>query len=195
MEALMLSPARVGEGNVEPDAAVVERVRAGEREAYSILVLRYQEGFFRYALGMVGSPDAAADLVQETLVKGFVSLERCREPERFGAWAHRILRNRCLDYLKDRRRRNVPLAEAPPLTDLAAGPEGDFERRELRDAVLSALETLPDAQREAFLLKHLEERPYEEMSELLGVSVSALKMRVKRAREAIQSVLQQAGRL
>jgi RNA polymerase sigma-70 factor (ECF subfamily) len=64
-----------------------------------------------------------------------------------------------------------------------------LEREELRSRLLAAIATLPVAQREAFLLKHVDDLPYEEMAEILGVSVSALKMRVKRAREALQATL------
>jgi RNA polymerase sigma-70 factor, ECF subfamily len=174
------------------DAEVVARIVAGEREAYEFLVRRYQEPLFRFALGMTGSPDAAADLVQDTLVKGFTSLKACREPRRFGAWIHRILRNRCLDYLK-RNRRHVPVERAALVSAPEIGADLEVHRDEIRTALFAALTELPDAQREAFLLKHLEERSYEEMADQLGASVSALKMRVKRAREALQAVL--VGRL
>ena len=73
-------------------------------------------------------------------------------------------------------------------------PAGDLDRAEVARAVTAALGTLPEAQREAFLLKHVEGRSYEEMAEMLGGSVSALKMRVLRAREALQAALSPSGR-
>jgi RNA polymerase sigma-70 factor, ECF subfamily len=167
------------------DAEIVSRVLGGEREAYTLLVQRYQQNLFRFALGMIGSPDVAADVVQDTLVKAFARLDRCRDPSRFGAWVHRILRNRCLDHLKGRRR----YLSIEDVADDGAGTEREIYRDEIRSALFAALATLPEAQREAFLLKHLEDRSYEEMAETLGASVSALKMRVKRAREALQAVL------
>lgn len=170
------------------DAELVARVLAGERECFADLVRRHQEPLFRHALGMLGSEDAAADLTQESLIRAYTHLPSCQDPARFGAWVFRILRNRCLDYLKDRRRRTVPI------DDSTAGSTGDdpqlgLERHEVRHRVYRALERLPEAQREAFLLKHVEELSYEEMTERLGASVSALKMRVKRAREALQGLL------
>lgn len=169
----------------ETDEELVAKVLAGEREFFAHLVLRHQEALFRHALGMLGSEDVAADLTQECFIRAYTRLPSCQDPARFGAWAFRILRNRCLDYLKDRRRRTVPIDES------TAGTTGDdpqlgLEREELRKRVYRALEDLPEAQREAFLLKHVEELSYEEMTERLGASVSALKMRVKRAREALQ---------
>jgi RNA polymerase sigma-70 factor, ECF subfamily len=181
------SPAPAAEES--DDASVVARILQGDRDAYAVLVRRYQDGLYRFALGMVGNGDAAADLVQDSLVKGFTSLDRCRDPARFGAWLQRILRNRCLDYLKDRRRRNIPLEGRIDVADGRSGAQDTIEREEVLAEVLGALATLPPAQREAFLLKHLEDRPYEEMAETLGASVSALKMRVKRAREALQALL------
>lgn len=171
------------------DADLVARVLAGEREEYALLVQRHQQALYRHALGMVGQPDAAADLVQDSLVKGYTSLAHCHDPARFGAWVFRILRNRCLDYLKDRRRQTVPIQEGTAFAPSRDDPEVRLEQSEVREAVTEALAALPEAQREAFLLKHVDGRSYEEMAEMLGASVSALKMRVLRAREALQERL------
>ena len=171
------------------DAAIVARVLAGEREQFAVLVARYQDGFFRHALGMVRSADAAADLTQECLIRAYTRLSTCTEPARFGAWAFRILRNGCLDYLKDRRRRTVPIEDELVLGVADEDPSASLEQGELRGSVFRALETLPDAQREAFLMKHVEDLSYEELAARLDASISALKMRVKRAREALQRQL------
>jgi RNA polymerase sigma-70 factor (ECF subfamily) len=171
------------------DAGDVRRVLEGQAAHYEVLVRRYQEPMYRHAYGMVGDPDAAADLVQDSLVKAYTRLGTC-DPERFAAWLFRILRNRCKDYLKSRRRRDVPLVDDGP----HAAPAGDdpgrtLERTELGRAVADALARIPESQREAFLLKHVEGRSYEEMADLLDAGISALKMRVMRAREALQEML------
>lgn len=171
------------------DAELIARILDGEQEHYAILVGRYQGMLYRHALGMVLQEDAAADLVQDSFIKAYTSLAHCQDPARFKAWIFRILSNRCKDYLKNRRRQTVPLEEDTALTPSSDDPEFDFEQQELQAAVNRALETLPDAQREAFLLKHVEGRSYEEMAVMLEVSVSALKMRVFRAREALQALL------
>ena len=172
-----------------PDAELVARVLAGDREQYAELVRRHQEPLYRHALGMLGSPDVAADLTQECLIRAYTRLASCHDPARFGAWTFRILRNGCLDYLKDRRRETVPLEDESVLGAAEGDPEMSLEQTELRQTVFRALETLPQPQREAFLLKHVEDLSYEEMTERLGASISALKMRVKRAREALQVAL------
>jgi RNA polymerase sigma-70 factor (ECF subfamily) len=179
---------------VEPqrsDAELIGRILAGERELYAALVVRYQDTLFRHAAAMVADRDAAADLVQESFVKAFTRLHTC-EPDRFGAWVFRILRNRCKDWLKNRRQHTSPL-----LPDDYAAPDGDdpvrtLERTELGRVVNGALQRLPPAQREAFLLKHVEGLSYEEMAEITGAGVSALKMRVKRACDRLRGLLQEA---
>lgn len=173
------------------DAELVSRVLAGEQERYALLIGRYQEMLYRHALGMVLQPDAAADLVQESFIKAYTSLEQCHDPSRFKAWIFRILSNRCKDYLKNRRRLTAPLEEDTALAPNHEDPEFALQQHELRAALDRALATLPDPQREAFLLKHVEGQSYEEMAVLLEVSVSALKMRVFRAREALQQLLRE----
>ncbi len=173
------------------DAELIARILGGESEPYALLVSRYQGMLYRHALGMVLQEDAAADLVQDSFIKAYTSLEQCQDPARFKAWIFRIVSNRCKDYLKNRRRQTVPLEEDTALTSSRDDPEFGLERQELQAAVNRALAALPEAQREAFLLKHVEGHSYEEMAALLDASVSALKMRVLRAREALQAQLRE----
>lgn len=175
------------------DGQVVARVIAGDREAYRVLVQRYQDMLYRHAARMTGHSDVAADLVQTALVKAYTQIDRCRKPDRFGAWLFRILANCCKDHLKDRRRRDVSLDAYPePVAARErSNPAVELERSELGVVIERALAMLPDIQREAFLLKHVEGLSYEEISEMLDVSISALKMRVLRAREALKSVLEE----
>lgn len=172
-----------------PDAQLVERVLHGDQELYAVLVRRHQEMLYRHAFWAVHDADVAADLTQDSLVKAYTSLATCEDPSRFSAWVYRILRNRCMDYLKSSRRRDIPLDLAPEMTTGETDAERAIEKAELQDAIARALAALPEGQREAFVLKHVEDLSYEEMSERLGVGVSALKMRVMRAREALQAAL------
>ena len=172
------------------DAELIERIlQSGERECYAVLVGRYQEALFRHAAAMVGDRDAAADLVQDSFVKAYTRLDTCQDPERFPAWLFRILRNRCKDWLKNRRQHTVSLADDAVVAPAGDDPMREMERTELGRVVEAALARLPAAQREAFLLKHVEGRSYEEMAEMLDTGISALKMRVMRAREALQEYL------
>lgn len=173
----------------ESDGALVARILAGDSVRYSVLVRRYQERLFRHARGMAGDADTAADLVQDAFIKAYRNLDRCQDPERFGAWVFRILANRCKDHLRSPHRRAEALVHDTASVSDYSDPDRTMLRTEIRGAVDSALASLPAAQREAFLLKHLEGYSYDEMAALLKVSVPALKMRVLRAREALQEQL------
>jgi len=169
-----------------PDGDVVARVLDGDTAHFAVLVKRYGDVIYRHAERMVGRPDEAADLVQATFVRGFRDLRRCRQPDRVGGWLFRIAANLCKDHLKSRRRRDVRIEDVEVVADQTDPARG----AELRGAIRSALDRLTPEQREAFLLKHEEGYSYEEMAELLGQPVPALKMRVHRARAELQSLLE-----
>jgi RNA polymerase sigma-70 factor (ECF subfamily) len=170
------------------DGELVARVLKGDHEAFAGLTTRHQGALYRHAARMLGSPDVAEDAVQGALIKAYVSLARCREPDRFGSWVFRILSNRCKDYLKSRRRRETSLEESWP--DEGPDPAETAARTELRRRVARALDHLPPSQREAFILKHIEGLSYEEIAERLGTSIGSLKMRVFRARDMLQELLE-----
>lgn len=170
------------------DGDLVRRVLAGDRESYSTLVRRHQAALHRFVRGMRIGADTAADLVQDGFVRAYTRLDECRDPERFRTWLYRIVRNLCMDHLKNIRRRTVALEDVT-LHATGPGPEDELYRSELGSGLRAALDTLTPELREAFLLKHWEERSYDEMAELAGASVSAMKMRVLRAREALRDTL------
>jgi RNA polymerase sigma-70 factor (ECF subfamily) len=174
----------------DSDAALVRRVLAGDAEAYAGLVARYQERLSRYAFRMLGNSADAEEAVQDAFVRGYRSLARCTDAERFGAWLFGIMVNRCRTLGGQRARRHGLVTEDDGAVQRAsvAHPE---ERAALRDAIDRAVAQLKPEQREAFLLKHVEELSYDEMADLTGMSVSALKMRVARARERLQQLLEE----
>src|SRR5574341_186118 len=172
----------------ESDATLVRRVLDGEVETYAALVARYRDRLGRYALHRLGNRADAEDAVQETLVRAYRGLEGCATPERFGAWLFQILVNRCRTIGGQRARRErlvVPNEAALADADVAHSAE----REAWAEAIRWALDRLTPEQREAFLLKHVEDLSYEEMADLTGEGISALKMRVKRACEALRAIL------
>jgi RNA polymerase sigma-70 factor (ECF subfamily) len=172
------------------DSQVVRDVIAGDRDAYRLLVRRYGGVLYNHAVRMVGNHDEAADLVQRALVSGFKKLSSCREPERVGAWLFRILSNLAKDFVRSPRRRDVPLDRVPDVPEPGATPFDSAHRGEIRSRLEAALARLTPDQREAFLLKHVEGRSYEEMAAVLDVPRASLKMRVHRAREALKDLLE-----
>ena len=173
------------------DASLVAAVLDGRTDRFAELVRRHQGGLYRYALSMVHDRDTAADMVQDAFVRAYASLGSCRDPGHFGAWLFRVLRNRCFDHLKGPQRRAVPLDEAGPLVDSSESPDARNERVRLRGEIRRALDRLPPVQREAFVMHYVHGLSYEDMAVRLDASVSALKMRVLRAREALAGALRE----
>lgn len=173
------------------DAQVVRDVLAGDRDAYRLLVRRYGDVLHGHALRMAGSPDEAADLVQRAFVKGYRKLHTCRDPERVGAWLFRILANMCKDHVRGPRRSDVAMTLVADVLPDRSNPEADAAGAEVRTRVWSALDALTPEQREAFVLKHVEGRSYEEIAAAMDLSVASLKMRVHRAREALRGLLEE----
>ena len=173
------------------DADIAERVLAGDIEQYAFIVERYQHALYRHAVGMVLDHDAASDMVQDAFVRAYENLKDCRDRGRFRAWLFQTLRNRCLDYLKEPRRRHLRFDDAEPLLNSADGPVAFVDRRELRLDIRRALSQLPVEQREAFVMHYVDGVDYDTMADLLDASVSALKMRALRARQTLSAALKQ----
>jgi RNA polymerase sigma-70 factor (ECF subfamily) len=170
-----------------PDAELVERVRQGDRDAYAALMVRYRLRFGRYAYHLLGNESDAEEALQDAFFRAYRAIDRCREPERFGAWLFRILVNCCRTAAARRRReaaRQAPL-DAAERIGLAHPTESAVSQEEIHQA----LAVLVPEQREAFLLKYVEDLSYEEMVELTGAGESALKMRVKRACARLREIL------
>ena len=176
------------------DAELVRRVLSGEVDAYAGLVARYRDRFGRFATQMLGNREDAEEALQDSFIRGYKALGRCEDPERFGSWLFRILVNRCRTHgaKRARRERTIVLDE---IALQGAGVDGGTDAAAWREAIEWALAKLDEGQREAFVLKHVEELSYEEMADMTGVGVSALKMRVKRACDRLRVMLQEVERV
>jgi RNA polymerase sigma-70 factor, ECF subfamily len=170
------------------DAAIVARVLRGDAETFRELVDRYRDQYARYALHMLGNREDAEEALQDAFTRAYRALPRCEDPERFGAWLFRILVNRCRT-AGTRRGRRARTFVADEAALLGASEEHPEDRAAWREEIDRALQRLRPEQREAFLLKYVEEMGYDEMSQLTGVGVSALKMRVMRACERLRDLL------
>ena len=166
---------------LEADQQVIARVLAGHREDFALLITRYSDPLYRHALSMTGSPDVAEDILQMSFIKAYQHLAEVRG--RFDA-------NGCKDWLKNIRRTHLSYDEDDQASSYAT-PDEELDRTELRSDLDRALAALAPSLREAFVMKHVEGRSYEEMADLLGTTVGALKMRVHRAREALQVLLEE----
>ena len=172
------------------DRVLVERVLAGETDAFALLVARYRDKYARYATRMLGNREDAEDALQDSFVRAYRSLARCEDRDRFGAWLFRILLNRCRTAGGRRVVREKRFVADESAIEGAA-TDHTADRTAWREEIDRALERLDEDQREAFLLKHVEDLSYDEMAEMTGVGVSALKMRVKRACDRLRVLLQE----
>jgi RNA polymerase sigma-70 factor (ECF subfamily) len=167
---------------------IVARVLRGDVEAFRVLVERYRDRYARYAVHMLGNREDAEEALQDAFTRAYRSLARCEDPERFGAWLFRILVNRCRTVGARRgRRAKTFVVDEGALLDAAIDHPADSSA--WREEIERALGRLRPEQREAFLLKYVEEMGYDEMSQQTGVGVSALKMRVMRACERLRELL------
>jgi RNA polymerase sigma-70 factor (ECF subfamily) len=170
------------------DAELVEQVRQGDRDAYGPLIVRYRLRFGRYAFHLLGNESDAEEALQDAFFRAYRSLDRCREPERFGAWLFRIVVNCCRTAAMRRGRDAARRASLDEAADLVGTPH-PTESALSQEEIHRALAALAPEQREAFLLKYVEELSYDEMVELTGAGESALKMRVKRACARLRQLL------
>ncbi|MEP6835059.1 MAG: RNA polymerase sigma factor [Gemmatimonas sp.] len=186
--ATVPEPVALPVAEVDSDQDIIARVMAGDRDGFATLINRYSDPLYRHALGMTGSPDVAEDILQTSFIKAYHHLGEVRG--RFDAWLFRIVANGCKDWLKNIRRTHLSYEEDDQPSGYAT-PEEDLDRTELRTDLDYALCQLAPSLREAFIMKHVEGRSYEEMADLLATTVGALKMRVHRAREALQALLEE----
>lgn len=172
------------------DAMCVREVLDGNATAFATLVDRHAPACLRFATRMLGSREDAEDATQETLVRAHRALARYDHTMSFRTWIMSILINRCRTAMLHRHRRTTRVV----LDEAAVGRahvDGATDDADLRDAIERAVARLDGPQREAFLLKHVEMLSYEEMAAVTGIGVSALKMRVRRACERLQVMLQE----
>jgi len=174
-----------------PDASIVAQVLTGNTDAYGVLVNRYRDVYTRFAARMLGSLEDADDALQLAFVRAFRNLGQCRDPEKFGSWLYQIVVNECRTLGARRTKREKRLIRDDSKIESAATGDPSDDAA-LRDEIQHALNRLDPQQREAFLLRHVEGMGYEEMSEITGVGISALKMRVKRAAERLRGFLEGA---
>jgi RNA polymerase sigma-70 factor (ECF subfamily) len=186
----------------EEDRQLVARAQAGDMEAFEALVEAHRDKVYGLALRMTRSEADAAEITQDTFLSAYQHLPEFRGDAAFGSWVYRIAANHAL--MRLRHRRVVRAAEeelqGPEFTErgsLAEYPAQDWSRSaegkvldaELGRAIQGATDRLPDGYREVFLLKDVEGLSYEQIAELTGDSVPAIKSRLHRARLALREAI------
>ena len=172
------------------DAMFVRRVLDGDTAAFTTLVDRHAAACTRLATRMLGNREDAEDATQETFLRAYRSLARYEERQAFRTWLFQILINRCRTAAVRRERRHrMFLVDDNAVASASVRPAA--EASDLRAELQRVVDALDADQREAFLLKHVEQLSYDQMAAATGVGVSALKMRVKRACDRMQWMLRE----
>ncbi len=181
------------------EAALVARAKAGDVGAFSELVQRYDRRVFRMAKQITQNDDDAEDVLQETFLKAYTHLDDFQGNSKFYTWLVRIAVNEALMKLRKRRSdRTVPLDEpidtgedevAREIAVWDQNPEDSYSREELARILDEAIQTLKPAYRTVFVLRDIEELSIEETAETLGLSISAVKSRLLRARLQLRDKL------
>ncbi len=175
------------------DSEIVQRVRNGDSDAYRVLVNRYAPMIFHVLRRYCRTEEDVEDLAQDTFVRAYENLSSFREEAQFSSWLYRIASNRGKDFAKSARQRRKDDSAADHLDRrrAAAGdPHRDLEASERSLALQEAIDNLAPDYATAFMLKYQMGLPYREISLLTETSISALKVRVHRARKQVRSYLQ-----
>jgi len=182
--------------NLEPDphgdAPLVERARAGDRDAFDALVLRYQDRVYNMAFRMLQNREDALDTSQEIFLTVFRALAGFEEKARFSTWLYRVTVNRCRDEL---RRRGTVKHTRPASLDAAAAaepasgnpsPHQAAVGRETGEVIARAIDGLPEESREVLLLRDVEDLSYDDIAAVLSIPLGTVRSRLNRARTLLR---------
>lgn len=176
----------------------VRRARDGDPDAFRVLLDRYKRMVFSLTNRFGDTPPDAEDLAQDVFLKAYRQLDRLRDPEQFASWLYGIALNHCRDYAKNVRRETYAFSatdendwEVPgshPRQDTA------LEHDEVSQHLWHALDQLSPTYATPFLLKYRDGMTYQAMADRMDLSVSALKVRVHRARKKLRALMDDAVR-
>ena len=186
------------------DNSLVREFISGNDSAFAQLVSRYKDSITNYLNMMIGDYDMAVDLCQETFLRVYRNIHRYSNVYQFSTWIYRIATNLAIDEIRYRKRRgqvfyknvwgnrqatekDVPEFE---ITDVRRGPRDEMLRKESSRVLGDAIRSLPEKYRTAFIMKEVQELPYEDIAKALSCSAGTIKSRLHRARELLQRKLE-----
>ena len=176
---------------------IISGVLKGNVNDFEKLVTAYEKNVYNIALRMVGDPEDAADMTQETFIKAYRALSGFRGDSKFSSWLYRIASNVCLDFLRSRSRHpQVSLSTVDEddratfeLPDMRQNPEEQLMKKLGMEAVRRGLEQLPEQQRQILVLRELGGLSYAELAQTLGLEEGTVKSRIFRARKRLCALL------
>ena len=182
------------------DSALVARCLEGDRRGFTELVERYQTRLLNFVYRTTGDRERAEDLVQETFIRVYRHLHRFDQSKKFSTWVYTIASNLAKNELRNRSRNPLVLfqaikrswdADQRPLEweDNTYRPDDLYRKRHLRHLVESAVEELPEHHRVVFVLREMEGKTYEEISDITGCNLGTVKSRLNRARNNFAQII------
>lgn len=184
---------------IDPDNELMKRVAKGDDEAFKLLFERHNRLAWSVIYRQLGNVAASEDLVQEAFLRVYRAAPKYEPSAKFSTWLYTVVTNLCLNYKRDRARDRLRLVgseedeQGNALEQLAAVEPDEHEqddRQKRTQAVKDAIAGLPENQRMALILSRYEEKSYEEVAEILGVTVAAVKSLTSRARTTLKEKLQ-----
>jgi RNA polymerase sigma-70 factor (ECF subfamily) len=177
----------------DDEYSLIRACLRGNSEQYTVLVDRYKNMVYNTAFRMVGDPEAANDIAQESFISAYNALGSFTYSSKFSTWLYSIAMNKCRDHLKGVKSFVALDDVSEKIACNGSNPEESTHRKQQADTIQNALNALPEDFRQAVVLKHIEGLDYKEMEEVLGVSLNALKVRTYRAREMLKKILNEKG--
>ena len=182
------------------DSALVAHFLAGDKRAFDELVDRYSTRLLNFVQRTIGDRERAQDLVQETFIRVYRHLHRFDQSKKFSTWAYTIAGNLAKNELRNRSRNPLVLfqtirknwdSDHRPLEweDNTYRPDDLYRKRHLKETIDRAVEQLPEHHRVVFILREMEGKTYEEISEITGVNLGTVKSRLNRARNNFAQVI------
>ncbi len=177
---------------------------AGNDAAFTELVVKYKDALTNYLNMMIGNYDVAADLAQETFLRVYRNISRYSNIYQFSTWLYRIATNLAIDEMRYRKRRGQVFYNnvwdssragesggmEMQISDVRRGPGEEVLRKESSQVLGDAIRSLPEKYRTAFVMKEIQELPYDKIAGILKCSTGTIKSRLHRARELLQRKLE-----
>lgn len=183
-------------GMDQSDLALVKRVQAGERKAFDVLVLKYQQKVINLALRFVRDHHTAMDISQEAFIKAYRGLKNFRGDSAFYTWLYRITINTAKNHVVTQSRRlpanDIDARDAEQYSGAdklheSGTPDKEMEKDDVHNAIIRAIEELPNDLRIAITLREIEGFTYDQISEAMECPIGTVRSRIFRAREAIEA--------
>jgi len=168
------------------DEDLIEEVRLNDKEVFAIVIERYEDKLLRYAKHLVTDEHKAVDIVQESFIKAYINLNSFSTTKKFSSWIYRIVHNQAMNVVKKYNKETPLLDNIDYKSD--ENIEKEFEQKETIDKVRSCLNQIPIIYSEPLNLFYVEEKSYEEISDILQIPIGTVATRISRAKIIMKKI-------